>query len=709
MQTKERIEGLYLPLLLEIGTEELPPAFLRRGSEELAHRIREILNQHELQFSEPELFYTPRRLSVRFSSVQAEKPGGEVEVQGPPAKVAFDTGGTPTRTGIGFAAAHGKQPQDLYLKTTARGEYAFVRKEVPPLHTREILLKEIPLCLRQLSFPRTMRWQTDATRFPRPIRWLVCLLGSEVVPVEFASLTADRLTWAKRSESHPLSLADALEYENTLREHGVLCRPEERREAVRTQADKLCTQAGGFMIGDEELLEETVNITESPVVILCRFDPTYLTLPPDVLITALKKHQRCFAVQAQTQNPKADTTDLLPLFVAVADTPGCDQELVARWYEHAVESRLRDARFYFDEDLRRGLEALVEEEKRVVWIEGIGTYYDKTAHLRELCGHLAAELSMTEEEINILDRAAWLSKADLLTNMVKEKEFTSLQGKMGGIYARLLGERAEVADAIAEHYLPTGADSELPRTRYGACLSLVDRIDNIVATFLTGSIPTGSEDPFGLRRAASGLLNIILAHHLDIDLKKLLTVALRNFKSPSAEYSAKLIPFLQERLESVLADKGIPYDISAAVMETTWHYPVRALAAARALSAFRSRPEFEKLIIGQKRVANILKNQQVTGLPNPALFYEPAEIELWQTAQKVEPEVRKAMASYDYFPALELLLELRQPIDRLFDEVLVMAEDERLRTNRLRLALYLRSLFLQVADLSRIVLEGETK
>lgn len=692
----------HLPLLLEIGTEELPPSVIRQAAEDLCGRVKAVLENHGLSAGNAQVFHTPRRLAVLLADVEPGKDSAVVEVQGPPKKVAFGPDGKPTRTAIGFAKAHGRQPEELYARKTDKGEYVFVKKQAPPVSTVDILVQELPGCIASLPFPRTMRWQEDSSRFPRPVRWLVCLLGPQVVPFRFAGLTADRYTWVKRTEAAAVALSDPSGYAETLARHHILCRPEDRTRAVTDTARKLCAQAGGTPVLDEELLEETTHITESPLPILCAFDQTYLTLPAEVLITALKKHQRCFAVKGKEGR-------LLPLFVAVTDTPGCDQKTVGRWYEHAVESRLRDARFYFEQDLSKGLETLVEEEKRVTWIEGIGSYYDKTEHLRRLCRHLAGETGLSPEEAARLDRAALLCKADLLTNMVKEKEFTSLQGRMGGIYARLLGEPAETANAIAEHYLPVSADSELPATRHGAYLSIADRVDNIVATFLSGAIPTGSEDPFGLRRAASGLLAIVLKHGLDINLEQLLSTALKNFPSPDQERAGKLAPFLQERLEAILEDNGIPYDIAAAVLETTWAHPVRALAAAKALISFRKRPEFEPLIIGQKRVANILKNQQVTGLPDPALFQETAEKELWAAALQAEPGIRQAMAAHDYVTALGKLLELRQPIDRLFDDVLVMTENEELRTNRLRLALYLHSVFRQVADLSKIVLEGNSK
>lgn len=689
----------FRPLLLEIGTEEMPPSFLSPAVQELERRIRSLLAEHEIR-ADPgaELFYTPRRLAVRLSRVAVERPARTTELQGPPARVAFGPDGKPTKTAAGFARSQGRTVENLYTRSTPKGDYVFVRKQEPALLTAALLAEKLPELVSSLPFPKTMRWQGNL-RFARPVRRLLCLFGDELLRFELAGLESSNVTLGRRG-TEPVTVARAADYERLLAERQVICRPEARRSAVVSAIEGLCATVRGQPVLDPELIEETVDITENPVPILCRLEPGHLSLPAEVLVTTLKKHQRSFAV-------RGPDGQLLPFFIAVTDTPGCDETAVARWYEHAVDSRLRDARFYFEQDIARGLEPLVEEEKRVTWIEGIGSYHDKTGHLSALSSFLATDVPGVDAAA--LDRAAYLAKADLLTNMVREKEFTSLQGRMGGIYARLLGEPEEVCRAIAEQYLPLAAGDQPPRTLAGALLAVADRTDNIVATFLTGALPTGSEDPFALRRQASGMLATILKHGLDISLDRLITTALGLFRSPDPQYAGRLESFFQERLEALLTEKDIPYDIAEAVLETTWHHPVRALAAARALLEFRARPEFERLVIGQKRVANILRDQQVSGLPEPGLLAEAAERQLWQQAHAADPGIEHLMARYDIVPALELLLTLRQPIDRLFDDVLVMHEDPVLRANRLRLLLYVRSLFRKVADLSKIVIEGAEK
>ncbi len=689
-----------MQLLLEIGTEEIPASLLEPAAAELRRRVCALLSEHDIAAGAAEAFWTPRRIAVRVSDVPAERPAREVEVQGPPRKAAFDSEGRPTRVAQGFSAAQGCPVESLYVKATPRGEYAFARRTAPALPVARLLAAELPALIRTLPSPRLMRWNEHGFAFARPVRWLVCLLGSEPVRFELAGLVSGAVTCGHRNAApRTLELRQPGDYESALHDKWVIPAHAERRARIAAELERLAAGAGGAPVPDDELLEETADVTEYPELILGSFRPEHLALPAAVLITALKKHQRCFSLR------RPDGT-LLPHFVAVTNTPDCDRAAVAAWYEKAIESRLRDARFFYDADLARGLAPLVEDEKRVTWIEGMGTLFDKTERLRALCRFLAA--SVPGVDAAALDRAALLCKADLLTDMVREKEFTSLQGQVGGIYARLLGEPEPVAAAIAEHYLPNFAGDRLPESRAGALLAIADKTDNIVATFLTGAIPSGSEDPFALRRQAGGVLAIILERGLPVDLGALTRHALGLFASPDPEHAARLPAFFLERTAQALADRAVPYDVANAVLSAFADRPLVALASARALVEFRARPEFARLVIGQKRVANILKKEQVTGEPDPALLAEPTERELWQAAASAAPAIEARVAGGDFGEAFRLLLGLRPVIDKFFDDVLVMAEDPAVRANRLRLLAYVRALFGRAADLSRIVIEGET-
>jgi glycyl-tRNA synthetase beta chain len=723
-------------LLLEIGTEEIPASFLKPAALDLERRVRAALSESDIPAGPAELFSTPRRLALRLGDVADGRPAQVVELQGPPRKAAFDAEGNPTKTAVGFSAAHGKTPADLYFKQTPRGEYVFLRKQTDPLPTTKVLQERLPGIITALLFPKNMRWDASGLRFARPIRWLVCLFGLDVVEFALGELRSGADSFGLRNLKPPsFRIPSPAEYETALKAHGVIASHDARRKTIAEELGRLAATVNGRPVEDDELLDETTDITESPELLLCSFSPDYLGLPAEVLVTALKKHQRCFSVR------KAGSDELLPRFVAVTNTPGCDRAAVAGWYERAAESRLRDARFFVEADLKHGLEALVEEEKQVTWIESMGTYFDKTERLRELCRHLATQVGdcprmgtvpkagTISDLVPTLDRAALLCKADLLTNMVREKEFTSLQGRIGGIYARTMGEPPAVSDAIAEHYLPRFIGDKLPATLSGALLSIADKTDNIVATFLTGKIPTGSEDPFALRRQATGLLTVVLKQNLPVDIGKLVAAALRLFPAAKDEYASQIPGLFRERLSALLVEQGIRYDIAAAVMETSWQQPAQALVRANALAAFRDEPEFVKLVVGQKRVANILKGQTAGGLsprglsprfsdgdcpqcplgdsPQSLLLTEPTEQLLWDESRKVEPDLDRCLVAHDYQRAFKLLLGLRPTIDKFFEDVLVMAKDEDVRSNRLRLLAYVRSLFSRVADLSKIVIEGE--
>jgi len=687
-------------LLLEVGTEEVPGSFVVPAVVELERRVRGALLGSGIAVGSAELFCTPRRLALRMSEVAERSPARVVEVQGPPKMAAFDAAGRPTKAGIGFSAACGRTPEELYVKETPRGEYVFAVKEIEPVLAGDVLRQCLAGIIAALPFPKTMRWDSSGLRFARPIRWLLCLLGTETIEFNLGALRSSAYSLGLRHDAaRTFPITHPADYEAVLASHGVCAAREVRRRTITEGVARLAGTVGGAPVEDEELLDENTDITESPEPLLCSISPDHLALPAEVLITALKKHQRCFAVR------RADSDELLPYFVAVANTPGCDRARVAGWYEKAAESRLRDAGFFVEADLKRGLAALVEEERQVTWIEGLGSYYDKTGRLRELCRELAGAVLAADPET--LDRAALLCKADLLTNMVREKEFTSLQGRIGGIYARRLGEPAAVAEAVAEHYLPRFVGDRLPSTPRGALLSIADKLDNIVAAFIIGQVPSGSEDPYALRRQATGLLSIILRKNLPIRLDETLASALRLFPMARQEHAAEVSALLRERLSSLLVDYAIPYDLAAAVMETSWQQPAQALLKAKALAEFRTEPDFARLIIGQKRVANILKGQAVTGLPDATRLAEPTERQLWSEARRLEPGLDRHLEAHEYGEALRLLLGLRPTIDRFFDDVLVMAKEEDVRLNRLRLLAYVRSLFGRLADLSKIVSEGE--
>jgi glycyl-tRNA synthetase beta chain len=691
--------------LLEIGTEEIPASFLPAAARSLEQELTGWFTTNRIRCGAARLFYTPRRLAIRFSGVAEAQEPKSVTVQGPPKKTAFDAGGRPTRTAMGFARTHGKDVTDLEVRTTPKGEYLFVTKTLEPQPTRELLAAALPGIIAQLPFPKNMRWAGQGFRFARPIRWLLALFGAEVVSFPIEDVCSGSVTYGHRgSEPGFSSVVRPADYETVLARLNVMPDPDQRQEDLLRMIHELLAEASPpdgrpvELIPDQELIQETTNVVEAPRPILCRFRPEHLTLPRVVVVTALKKHQRCFSVQDRTGR-------LLPWFVAVTNTPNCDAAAVRSWYERAAESRFEDAAFFIAEDRKIGLEGFVEQEKSVTWIEGLGTLRDKTERLGRISELLAESLPGVDAQG--LQRAALLCKADLLSNMVREKEYTSLQGMIGGIYARLQGDSEVVVRAITEHYAPRSVGDPLPASPEGKLLSIADKLDNLGAAFVAGAIPTGSEDPFALRRQTTGVLGMLLELKVQLDLRVALVRVLDLLGNRDEGLFNRLCAFVRERLGLLLADRGFRFDIASAVLDLSWHCPADALRRAQALAEFRPRPEFEPLVIGQKRVANILRAVSPGKDADPKQLVEPAEVLLYDAAHELGPKLTAAVSELRYRSALELLLALRPAIDRFFDEVLVMSDDRLLAANRLALLNYVKSLFRQVADLSQIVIEAK--
>jgi len=721
--------------LLEIGAEEIPASFLRPAATALEQEVVGWFRENRVACGASRVLFTPRRLAVLVRGVAEEQEAKTVELQGPPKKAAFDAAGKPTKTALGFAKSHGKEVKDLVVKATPKGEYVFVTKTIPAQPVIPLLTELLPQIIAKLPFPKNMRWAAGNFRFARPIRWIVALLGSETIPFKIEHVSSGNTTCGLRlAPKRELVIPAAGEYEKILEQAGIVVDPVRRQKVVADAIQSLLA-GKGELIPDEELLEETAGIVEAPWPVLCDFRPEYLALPPIVIVTALKKHQRCFAVRAQSGA-------LLPRFVAVTNTPGCAAEEVRQWYEKAAESRLKDASFFIEEDRKVGLDGFVHQEEQVTWIEGLGTLKDKTARLVKLCEELAAAVNAggaretpsvtpqahptfvttssgpTRVDVEALRRAALLCKADLLSNMVREKEYTSLQGVMGGIYARMLGESETTAQAISDHYAPRSIGDPLPATVAGKLLSIADKLDNLCAAFAFGSIPTGSTDPFALRRQTTGVLLTVLELGRRFDLRALLGKALellaQNMGQGSwvrgqapEELFSQICAFVRERLNLLLAEQGVKYDIANAALETAWFDPADARRRCLALAEFRQKAEFEKLIIGQKRVANILKGVDARLRVYEKLLQEKAEEALFDAARALDPKLAAAIAGHDYARAFELLLSLRAVIDTFFDDVMVMCDDQELSANRLALLSYVKSLFLRVADLSQIVVEAK--
>lgn len=685
-------------LLLEIGTEEIPASFLAPASNLLKVRFCQFLTDKRISFGGVKSFYTPRRLAILISNVSEKQKQETLEVQGPPRKHAFDEQGRPTKVAIGFANSHKLKTSDIYFKQTQKGEYVFIKKksEIQPIE--QLLKDNLSGLITGLQFPKTMRWEAEKIRFARPIRWITLIYGTKPILTNVAGLKSSEFTQGHRNNARKkISILNIKKYKETLKKYDVLVDAEDRKTYIKKQLYILTKKVKGKAIEDEELINEATNICETPNPILCEFRPEFLNLPAPVLITALKTHTRSFAVQ------ETKTGKLLPYFIAITNTPKCDVKQVRYWYEQAVESRLDDAKFFYDEDVKFGLVNRVEEEKKVVWIEGLGTLFDKTARLEKLVVVLSQRIAHVNN--SLLLKSAFLSKADLLTNMVREKEYTSLQGIMGGIYAQAAGEHELVAKIITEHYLPKSADDKLPETNEGSILSIADKIDNIVGAFIVNAVPSGSNDPFGLRRQAMAIGAISLKKQFYINLSEIIDLSFEYFNAAQNDKLLQTIKlFFIERMNALLLDKKITYDTANAVLAISGINPLDAYERAFVLSAFRKQPEFEPLVVGQKRVNNILKGISDSFFVREDLLIEPNEQILFNQAKALETSLNFEVSKRNYKKGLEFLLTLRPAIDGFFDKVLVMTEDENYKNNRIGLLQYVKSLFMKIADLSEIVI-----
>ncbi|MGC9319441.1 MAG: glycine--tRNA ligase subunit beta, partial [Armatimonadota bacterium] len=681
-------------LLFEIGVEEIPAPAVLPALDQLQRLIAGGLTEARLAHGSISTWGTPRRLAIMVRGVAVRQPDLEQEVKGPPAATAFDDEGNPTRAAAGFASSKGLSVEDLEVRDTDGGTYVFATVSEPGRDALEVLPEILRDATSSLSFPKTMRWGEGSFRFARPIRWILALLGEDVIPVEIAGLQSDRVTWGHRFLSDgPVHLDEPTQYLSALEEAFVIADHERRREMIAEGAREAAEEAGGRIRLDPELLEEVNFMVEYPTALVGRFDSRYLELPDDVIVTVMSGHQRYFAVE------DADGA-LLPLFVAIRNGDEQGLETVRRGNERVIEPRLADAEFYLAEDLKTRLPDRLESLKRVTYIEGLGSLYDKTMRLQRLVGWLCGRVTQVEEEHERhAARAARLSKCDLNTNMIGDTKLAKLQGRIGAEYARRSGEPEEVALAIAEHYRPHSAADEPPATTPGRVVALADRIDHLAACFRLGLRPTGSADPHALRRAAQGIVRIILDARWRVEMPEFIAEALENLPDVDApdavapEQAAEQIEdFVAARLEGELDSSGVGYDLARAVLAAPCPDLLDAFDRALALRDVRAHDgdTFERVIIAAERTANIVRGPKAEESLQlqPEALTEPAAKSLHSAFASAREAVQNALADEagrDYESAWEALAGLREPIDTFFDEVLVMSEDEHLRRNRLAL------------------------
>jgi len=679
--------------LLEIGTEELPVADLTLALEQLQTLVPELLAANRLGYGSVRVIGTPRRQVVLVYGLESGQPDRTVEVQGPPSKVAFDADGNLTRAGQGFAQKQGVPLEALRVVTDGDRSYVVATKTEPGRPAGDLLAEELPKLLARLRFPKTMRWNELNVTFPRPLRWLVALLGDQAVPLAYAGVSSGRTTRGLRPLGSPdIKLAGADGYLAAMAEHQIVVDGTERRQQIAAQAEALAASVGGRLFADPDLLDEVTNLVERPTAVLGSFEPEYLDLPHEVLITAMKKHQRYFPVV------HASSADLLPHLIGVRNGDGQSLDVVRQGYEDVLRARFADAKFFYDQDTARPLDSFLPRLDTLTFQEKLGSMLDKSKRLEKLTPVVGQALGLSQAEQAVTLRAAHLSKADLATQLVVE--FTSLQGFMGRHYARLSGEDDAVATAIFEHYLPRFAGDALPETRPGLALGLANRLDSLVGLFAVGLAPSGSSDPYHLRRDALSIVQLLIAHKIPLSLRSLLAEVAAIMPVPVAgEVLDEVTGFIGERLRGWLREKGLRYDVVDAVLAERADNPYSAHRAAGQLAAWVARDDWMDLLNAYGRCIRIVRDQPQQFAFQPSLDAEPATAALWDALQAARVQVTP---DSDVDRLLIALWPMIPGIDRFFDDVLVMHRDRALRENRLGLLQAIWGLSQGIVDLSRL-------
>jgi glycyl-tRNA synthetase beta chain len=693
--------------LLEIGVEELPAQFVRPALTALAESARQLLTGYRLAHGAISTCGTPRRLVLVVDQLANRQDPAEQEVIGPPKTVAFDQLGQPTKAAISFAASHGVAVTDLQVRLTPKGEYVVAIKRDPGRQTWHLLPTLLAELIGELSFPKSMKWNASGRRFARPVRWLVALYGGKVIPLQWGGITAGNRTWGHRflgpAAGRGLTVRDWRSYVITLERNGVIPDHEKRRAIILDQLNSLAASVGGHVHADEGLVEQAVFSAEYPQALLGSFDPAYLSLPKELPMAAMKEHQGFFPLIDSSGN-------LLPRFLAVSNMKLPDMSQICKGNERVLAARLADAKFYYDEDRKVRLAERADRLSAMVFHQRLGTLKQKAERVRQLVVRLTEWLNRPDLS-HAADRAARLCKADLLTGVVGE--FPSLQGIMGAEYARNDGEPEEVQQAIREHYLPLGMDGNIPASWLGKLLSLADRFDTLVAFFHVGLIPSGSEDPFALRRHAISIVRILLEGQLHVNLLDLEAYAKRLIQQDGFQGTSggRPVAFISDRLRFYV--KTV-YHFRDDVIEAVLRAPLRQtfdpldlLSRMQALEQFANRPEFEALIVGFKRAHRLVDKEQWErrGI-EVSLFQHPAEQELYKALTESRMDVFTELAKGNYLVVLEKLVRLKTPLDAFFASVMVNVPAQDLRANRLSLLYEVDQLFLAFADFSQIVAPG---
>ncbi|APC56417.1 MULTISPECIES: glycine--tRNA ligase subunit beta [Enterococcus] len=690
-------------LLLEIGLEEMPAHVVTPSRIQLEEKVIKFLDEHHLDYETVQSFATPRRLAVKVTAIPEKQADVEEEVKGPAKKIALDAEGNWSKAAQGFVRGQGVTTEDIVFKELNGVEYVYVTKFTKGQSAKEVLTK-LNDVITSLTFPVTMHWSNYDFEYIRPIHWIVALLDDEVIPFKVLDVTTGQTSRGHRFLGDDVTFQHANEYETKLKEQFVVVQPNERKQMIVDQANALAAEKNWQLALDEELLEEVTNLVEYPTAFVGSFDEKYLSVPDEVLVTSMKEHQRYFEV-------RNDQGLLMPHFIAVRNGDNVHLENVIKGNEKVLIARLEDAEFFYNEDKKLTIEACVEKLKNVTFHEKIGSIYEKMQRVALIAQIIGRKVGLSEEELEDLKRASEIYKFDLVTNMVGE--FPELQGIMGEKYALLQGEKPAVATAIREHYLPTSSEGELPETAIGAVLALADKLDSVFSFFSVGMIPTGSNDPYALRRQTYGVIRIIEDKGWTFPLVQLQTEVDEAVNQDVEKYGvllnegqAEVVEFVKARLRQLLMTKNVRHDIIDAVVSAEQADLSKLFASANILKSRFEDQDFKPSMEALTRVINLAKKgQELLGDTeegiDPSLFENKAEKELYQAVN----DLSEAFATRTIAENYEALVNLRPLIDAYFNETMVMVEDEKVKQNRLKQLMQIAKMALSIASLDLLIVK----
>ena len=682
-------------LLLEIGVEELPSRFGQTTLDQIENNLSKLLKEERVNFDNIDKYATPRRLTFVIKNLADKASDLEEEVKGPAKKIAVDEEGNFTKPALGFMKSKGLDPENVYFKQVGNAEYLFGTIKQSGKETAEILKNIIPTAIKNVTFPKAMRWGGKNMRFARPIRWMVALLNDNVLDVNLEGIKASNVTKGHRFLGEREFEVNSVEdYFEKIEKNYIILDQHKRKAMIKEQAIEVANSLGGEVELDDDLLEEITFLVEYPTAFYGEFEEDYVKLPKEVVTTPMKEHQRYFPVSKDGK--------LLPYFIAVRNGDSHRIDIVKAGNEKVLKARLADALFFYKEDTKKPLESFVDKLQTVVFQAKLGTVYDKSLRIDKLSQTILNELNMSESAKNT-QRAAKLCKADLVTNMVFE--FTELQGIMGRDYAKVGGENEEVCQAIFEHYLPRYAGDILPETNAGIALSIADKLDSIAGFFAIGIKPSGSQDPYALRRQALGILSILLDKKLSVNLNNLINAALDNYSNlefNKEEVASQIVEFFVERVKNLFKDLGIRYDVIDAVLNNNLNDISDIHTRALELNRWLQKDELVEMLTAFNRVST-LAQKATTDIVKEELLKEDAEIKLYNGFKEIKSNVESLLVDKKYNQALDAFATLRPLVDNLFDNVMVMDKDESVKENRLGLLKQIYSTMLTICDLSKIV------